>query len=82
MIKPHDLFGRDAISPKEKLIVEAAKLTATELYNARFDKTLKDNWDIDVNKLTLEDVERDVIKSILQKYDFDKCGRVYASQIV
>ncbi len=64
MIRGADLFGREEISPNEKLIVKTANKTANDLFKKRFSPDLRDNWDINVKDLTLDDVERDVIEAI------------------
>lgn len=79
MIKDVDLFGREAISTNEKLIVKTANKTALSLFRRRFSPELKSNWDIDVRSLTLENVERDVIEAITK---LKNSGRHYASSIV
>lgn len=80
MIRGNDLFGREAISPNEKKMVKAANKTAVNLFKNRFSPTLRDNWDIAVTDLTLEDVEKDVIESILK--GFMKGVKGYASRLV
>lgn len=79
MIRGIDLFGRDAISPNEKLILKTANKTASDLFKRRFSPGLKENWDIDVRDLTLEDVERDVIEAVTK---LKNEGRDYAKKIV
>jgi hypothetical protein len=79
MIRGIDLFGRDAISPKEKKIVKAANKTASDMFTRRYSPALKENWDIDVKDLTLEYVEQNVIEAILK---LDKSGRLHAKKIV
>lgn len=64
MITGVDLFGRESMSPNERLIVKTANKTALDMFTRRFSPDLKDNWDIDVRDLTIEDVERDVIEAI------------------
>ena|SRR3990167_4539755 len=68
MIRGYDLFERDAISPNEKLIVKMANKTAGDMFKRRFSPDLRDNWDINVKELTLEDVERDVIEAITKGF--------------
>lgn len=80
MIRGFDLFGREAISPNERSILKAANKTALNLYKKRFSPHLRDNWDIPVNDLTLEDVENDVIASILAQDPTG--GRYYAKEII
>lgn len=79
MIRGIDLFGRAEISPNEKLIVQTANKTASDMFNRRFSPDLRDNWDINVEHLTLEDVERDVIEAITK---MNGSGRKYAKTIV
>ena len=80
MIRPQQLFNRDAISPNEKLIVKTANKTAQDLFKRRFSPGLCENWDKNVKELTLEDVELDVIQAILNKYP--KGGIEYAKKII
>ena len=80
MIRGSDLFGREAISPNEKLIVKTANKTANDLFKRRYSPDLRDNWDVDVKELTLEIVEQDVVNAILEK--FKDGGREYAKKIV
>lgn len=68
MIRGNDLFGREAMSPNEKLIIKTANKTANDLFKRRYSPDLKDNWDIDVRELTLEHVERDVVEAITKGY--------------
>lgn len=68
MIRGIDLFGREAVSPNERLIVKTANKTASDLFKRRFSPDLRDNWDIDVKDLTLEDVERDVVEAITKGF--------------
>lgn len=79
MIRGVDLFGRNEISPNERLIVKTANKTASDLYKKRFSPGLRENWDKDVRHLTLEDVERDVIEAIKKLKDE---GRHYAKKAV
>lgn len=65
MIRGNDLFGREAISPKEKKILKAANKAAGDLFKRRFSPALRENWDIKVEELTLYDVEQNVIEAIL-----------------
>lgn len=78
MIRGIDLFGRDAISPNEKQILKSANKTAGDLFSRRYSPELRDNWDIDVRELTLNDVERDVIEAIKKLKDE---GRHYAKAL-
>ncbi len=64
MIRGRHLFGRDAITRNEKRILKAANKTAADMFSRRYSPELRDNWDIDVKELTLEDVENDVITAI------------------
>lgn len=68
MIRGMDLFGREAISPYEKNALKAANSTAKTLFRDRFSPKLVNEWDKPVQELTLEDVEKDVLKAILEKY--------------
>ncbi|MHB1222414.1 MAG: hypothetical protein ACYC0J_10500, partial [Gammaproteobacteria bacterium] len=68
MIRGRHLFGRDAISPREKEIVRCANVTAEKMFSKRFEEPLKDNWDIPVEQITRELVEADVVKAVKQKY--------------
>jgi ribosomal protein S2 len=79
MIRGLDLFGREAVSPNEKLIIKSANKTASDMFKRRFSPGLRENWDKDVKDLTLEDVERDVIEAITKLKDE---GRQYAKKIV
>lgn len=79
MIRGIDLFGREEVSPNERQIVKAANKTATDLFRKRFSPKLRDNWDIDIKDLTLEDVEREVILAVKKLKDN---GRHYAKTIV
>lgn len=80
MIRDIDLFGREAISPNEKLVVKTANKTARDMFEKRYSPGLRDNWDIDVKELTLNHVERDVLKAILSKYPGG--GKEYAKKII
>lgn len=79
MIRGIDLFGREEISPNEKHVIKSANKTALDLFRKRFSPGLRDNWDIDVKQLTLQDVERDVIEAIKK---LKNEGRNYAKKIV
>jgi hypothetical protein len=79
MITGVDLFGREAISPNEKLIVKTANKTASDMFKRRYSPDLRENWDVDVKVLTLEDVERDVIEAITKMKD---SGRHYAKKAI
>ena len=78
MIRGTDLFGREAISPDEKLIVKTANKTASDLFRKRFSPDLRDNWDINVKDLTLENVESEVIQGI---HRLKQGGRTFAKNI-
>lgn len=79
MIRGIDLFGRDAVSPNEKHILKSANKTARDMFSRRFSPELRNNWDIDVKSLTLEDVEKDVIEAIKKLKDE---GRHYAKKVI
>ena len=79
MIRGIDLFGREAVSPNEKQILKAANKTASDLFKRRYSPELRQNWDIDVKVLTLDDVERDVVEAIKKLKDE---GRHYAKKAV
>lgn len=64
MIRGRDLFDRDALSPNERHILKAANKTASDMFKRRYSPELRNNWDIDVKELTLDDVERDVVIAI------------------
>ncbi len=68
MIRGNDLFGRAEISPNEKKILKAANKTASDMFKRRYSPELRDNWDINVKDLTLEDVERDVVEAITKGF--------------
>lgn len=69
-ITSFNLFGRQDITDRERRILHCANEAAKTLFQDRYKPDLKDNWDINVDNLKLEDVERDVIKAMLSKYDF------------
>lgn len=79
MIRDVDLFGREAVSPNERQIIKSANKTAQSMYSRRFSPELRDNWDINVRDLTIEDVERDVIEAIKK---LKNEGRHYAKKII
>lgn len=72
MITAFNLFGSPDITDRERRILQCANKAAKTLFKDRYKPDLKDNWDMDVSLLTLEDVERDVIKAILSKYNFEE----------
>lgn len=78
MIRGIDLFGREAISPDEKLIVKTANKTAQDMFERRYSPGLRENWDIEVDLLTLENVESDVVEAITK---MKKEGREYVKRL-
>lgn len=68
MIHAYQLFARDAYAPSEKKILKAANKTARDMWRRRYSEQFKDHWDMPVEQVTLEVVERGVIESILSKY--------------
>lgn len=79
MIRGHDLFDREAISPNEHKILKSANKTAQALYAKRYSPDVRDQWGKDVRDLTIEDVEYHVINSI--KIGNGE-GKRYAAKIV
>lgn len=59
-----DLFGRDALSPNEKMIIKMANKTAIDLFKKRFSPYLRDNWDVNVKDVTIEEVEKSVVLAL------------------
>jgi hypothetical protein len=68
MIQAYQLFARDAYAPSEKKILKAANKTARDMFRKRYSPELRDHWDLPVDEVTLDLVEKGVIESILQKY--------------
>ena len=77
MIHAYQLFGRDAYSPSEKRILRAAQKTARDMWRKRYSADYRDQWDVPIDKVTLEVIEKAVIESILKKYEI---GGTYALQ--
>lgn len=72
MILGIDLFGREAISPNEKKMLKSANKTASSLFARRFSPDLYDQWGVDPKQLTLDQVEKTVVKLIIEKNGIEK----------
>lgn len=68
MIRGFDMYGRDAISPREKKELSAANKTARKLFQMRNKPSLAKRWDKPVSDLTLRDVELILLEAIHRKY--------------
>lgn len=68
MIRGFDMYGREAISPREKKELSAANKAAQKLFQMRNKPSIAKRWDKPVNDLTLRDVELIVLEAIHKKY--------------